>query len=123
MIESEFNHPLLMNLLMFAGEASLLLVLSYQHNGDKNAKAAHEKNKASPILFVIPALLDTCGSYLTFVSLALISASSYQILKMLCMVFVVILSRTVLKKSYSLAQYLAILVIMCGITVVTLTDL
>ena len=77
MMESEFKHPLLMNLLMFSGEASLLLVLSYQLNGDKIAKAAHDKNKASPFLFALPALLDTCGSYLTFVSLALISASSY----------------------------------------------
>ena len=28
--ETEFKHPLLMNLLMFIGEASLLLVLRYQ---------------------------------------------------------------------------------------------
>jgi len=28
--ETEFKHPLLMNLLMFTGEASLLLVLRYQ---------------------------------------------------------------------------------------------
>lgn len=73
-------------------------------------------------MFALPALLDTCGSYLNFAGLGLISASSYQILKMLCMVFVVILSVTVLKRSYSLIQYLAILLVMSGLTVVTLTD-
>ena len=52
----------------------------------------------------------------------LISASSYQILKMLCMVFVVLLSVIILRRVYNLVQYLALLVVIGGLTVVTLSD-
>ena len=52
----------------------------------------------------------------------LISASSYQILKMLCMVFVVLLSVIILRRVYNLAQYLALLVVIGGLTIVTLSD-
>ena len=41
---------------------------------------------------------------------------------MLCMVFAVLLSVAVLKRSYSLTQYLAVLVVMIGITIATLTS-
>ena len=44
-------------------------------------------------------------------------------MKMLCMVFVVLLSITVLRKSYSFFQYVAVGVIICGLTIVTLMDL
>ena len=53
-------------------------------------------------MLAAPALLDTMGSFLNFTGLALISASTFQIMKMLCMVFVVLLSVTVLRKRYSL---------------------
>ena len=122
MIETEFKHPLLMNFLMFMGEASLLFVLQIQLKQDPIAAAVHEKNKANPVLFAAPALLDTFGSFLNFTGLMLISASSYQILKMLCMVFVVLLSVIVFRRVYSLAQYLALLVVISGLTVVTLSD-
>ena len=91
-----------MNLLMFIGEASLLMVLRYQMKSDPIAAASHEQNKMNPIKFAIPALLDTIGSFAGFTGLMLITPSTYQILKMLCMVFVVMLSVLVLRKSYSL---------------------
>ena len=75
--ETEFKHPLMMNLLMFIGEASLLLVLRYQLANDSVAAASHEKNKARPMLFLGPAILDTVGSFLNFTALAYISASTY----------------------------------------------
>lgn len=102
MAETEFKHPLFMNLLMFMGEASLLLVLHLQLRADPIAAAAHAKNKASPLLFVLPALLDTCGSFLNFTGLSFISASSYQILKMLSMVFIFGLSKLFFRRSYML---------------------
>ena len=67
-------------------------------------------------------MLDTFGSFLNFTGLMLISASSYQILKMLCMVFVVLLSVIVFRRIYSLTQYLALLVVISGLTIVTLSD-
>ena len=83
----------------------------------------HARNKASPFVFAAPALLDCIGSFLNFTALAFISASSYQMLKMLTMVFVFLLSVTVLRRSYAWVQYGALLLVMIGLTVVTLTDI
>lgn len=44
-------------------------------------------------------------------------------MKMLCMVFVVLLSVTVLSKRYSMIQYISVGVIICGLTIVTMMDL
>ena len=100
-METEFKHPLFMNLLMFIGETSLLLVLHYQLKRDPIAAANHAKNKVSPLTFVAPAALDTFGSFLNFTGLAYISASSYQILKMLCMPLVVLLSVIFFRRTFS----------------------
>ena len=121
--ETEFKHPLVMNLLMFLGEASLLLVLRLQMASDPIAAASHEQNKLNPLTFTIPALLDTIGSFAGFTGLMLISPSTYQILKMLCMVFVVMLSVIVFRKNYSYIQYAAVLTVILGLTVVTLADI
>ena len=77
----------------------------------------------NPLVFAGPALLDTIASFLQFTGLALISASTYQILKMLCMVFTVFLSIVIFRRRYTLGQYLAILAVVCGLTVVTLSDI
>jgi len=77
LVETEFKHPLIMNLLMFSGESILLLVLAYQLSKDPVAAARHQKNKVNPMVFSAPALLDVIGSFLNFTGLALISASTY----------------------------------------------
>ena len=43
-------------------------------------------------------------------------------MKMLCMVFVVLLSVTVLRKRYQVVQYLAVGLIILGLLLVTLMD-
>ena len=72
LVETRFQHPLLMNLLMFLGEAILLFVLYFKMQADPIAAAAHAKNKASPWVFAAPALLDASGSFLNFTALAFI---------------------------------------------------
>ena len=44
-------------------------------------------------------------------------------MKMLCMVFVVLLSVTVLRKRYSLVQYLSVGLVVAGLLYVTIVDL
>jgi len=122
-VTTEFKHPLIMNLLMFSGEAILLLMLAIRLSKDPAAAAHHKKNKMNPLVFSAPAFLDTIGSFLNFTGLALISASSYQIMKMLCMPFVFLLSITVMRKSYLAIQYIAILVVICGLLFVSLQDI
>ena len=121
--ETEFKHPLYLTLLMFLGEASLLIVLRFMHRADPVAALVHERGRANPLMFVAPAFIDLCASFLSFTALAFIVASSYQILKMLCMVFVVVLSVLVLRRQYTVVQYLAVATVIGGLTVVTLTDI
>ena len=116
----EFKHPLIMNMLMFLGEMSLLLILQIYLMKNPEAAANHQQNKANPLLFLSPSMLDVCGSFLNFTGLALISASTYQILKMLSLVFVAFLSVTILRRRYSFVQYLAIAVVITGLTIVSL---
>ena len=77
MVETEFKHPLIMNLLMFSGEAILLLMLNIKLSKDPVAAAHHKRNKLNPLVFSAPAFLDTIGSFLNFTGLALITASTY----------------------------------------------
>ena len=77
MEETEFRHPLIMNLLMFCGEAILLIALYIKLARDPVAAAKHQKNKINPFVFSAPALLDTLGSFLNFTGLMLISASTF----------------------------------------------
>ena len=53
----------------------------------------------------------------------MISASTYQILKMLCMVFVVFFSVLIFKRRYNFVQTMAVVAVIAGLTVVTLADL
>jgi len=123
MVDTEFKHPLIMNLLMFAGESMLLIILALQLARDPVAAARHQKNKANPLIFTAPALLDTLGSFCNFTGLVLISASTFQIMKMLCMVFVVLLSVTVMQKRYTILQYLSLGLVVCGLLFVSLMDI
>ena len=86
-----------MNILMFTG-MSTLLPLYHLKNGCKEEVSSKEY---VPLVFAIPALLDAISSALQFMGLILISASSYNMLKMLSMVFVVILSLILLQRSYT----------------------
>ena len=68
-------------------------------------------------------MLDVIGSFLNFTGLALISASTYQILKMLSLVFVTFLSVTLLGRKYGFVQYMAIAVVITGLTIVSLQSI
>ena len=81
---------------MFTG-MSTLLPLYHLKNGCKEVSS----KGYVPLVFAIPALLDAISSALQFMGLILISASSYNMLKMLSMVFVVILSLILLQRSYT----------------------
>ena len=120
---TEFKHPLIMNLLKFAGESVLLPILSFKLLKDPEAARSHVVNKINPLIFTAPAILDTFGSALNFTGLLMIAASTYQIMRMLCMVFVVIFSVTLFRKTYTMLQYTALLFIMGGLLQVTLFDI
>ena len=123
MVVTEFKHPLIMNLLKFAGESILLPIFTLKILRNPEAARSHNINKINPLIFTAPAILDSLGSSLNFTGLVMIAASTYQIMRMLCMVFVVIFSVTLFRKTYTMLQYMALLFIMGGLLQVTLFDI
>ena len=115
---TEFKHPLFMNLLMFGGEALLLLAFAAKLARDPAAKADYRNNAVNPVVFIGPAILDTLGSFLNWTGVYLISASSYVMLRMFQMVAVVFISVTLLDKRYTDFQYLALCVVIAGFLIV-----
>lgn len=77
MVDSEFKHPLILNLLMFTGEALLLLVLAIQLYRDPVKKIHHMQTRANPVIFAVPALFDTLGSFCCFTGLSILAASTF----------------------------------------------
>ena len=96
-----FKHPLVFNLVMFTGEAVLLAIYKLYQLRDRQLAILQRSTELNPLRFAIPASLDVMGSFLNFTGLALISASSYQILKMLQLIFVVILSIAFFRRRYT----------------------
>ena len=98
---TEFKHPLVMNLFMFGGETLLILVFALKLMRDPIAYANYKEKALSPAYFILPAIMDTLGSFLNWTGVYLISASSYAMLRMFQMVAVVFISVTLLDRFYS----------------------
>ena len=77
----------------------------------------------NPCWFILPASLDVIGSFLNFTGLLVISASSYQILKMLSLVFVVLFSILVFRRNHDLQQWFAILSVIVGLAIVAVVSI
>ena len=119
----DFKHPILLNFFLFLGETFLFVVLKLKHAKDPVAKANHERNKVNPLWFAIPACLDAIDSVLNFSGLMLITASTYQILENLAVVYVVLLSALLLGKRYRWVQIGAVLSVLGGLLFVTHTEM
>ena len=122
-VQIEFKHPILLNFFLFLGETMLFLVLKVQHYNDPVAKAHHEKNKINPIWFAVPACLDAIDSCLNHMGLMLITASTFQILENLAVVYVVVLSVILLRKRYICVQLAAVISVLGGLLLVTMAEI
>ena len=83
----------------------------------------HEKNKINPLWFAVPACLDAIDSCLNFMGLMLITASTFQILENLAVVYVVILSVVLLGKRYAWVQITAVLGVLGGLLLVSQAEI
>lgn len=138
-VNTKFHHPLLMVILMFAGEL-ILLPIGYLMKFDPlpedkgivrprlcfQTKVSDEDRKVSrhnPLVYLIPTLFDVIGSILSFTSLGLLHASTFQILRILCLCFVTLLARIIFKRRLLWRQCIALALIISGLVVVALHSL
>jgi len=103
---------------MFIGEAFLLVVYKITQLKDPRIAEIQSAQEINPCWCMLPACLEVCGSFLSFAGLLVVSASSYQILKMLSMIFVILISILVFRRGYGLQQWIAILQVIIGLCVV-----
>ena len=143
----KFTHPLLMVILMFLGEVLCLpfgywlkpepiledqvlqppVCLSYCLGGSTKPEVSEEKKpqvkRLSPLVYILPASFDIVGSLLSFAGLGLLHASTFQILRILCLCFVTLLSKVFFKRRFTLRQWLAMVLILAGLIMVSVQSL
>lgn len=83
-----------------------------------NAKKQGLKMKTNKLWLVIPAIFDMCGSTLLFISLTMISASVYQMLKGALVFIAAIYSIIFLKRRFYIHHWTAMSIVILGVIVV-----
>jgi len=119
---SDFNHPVVMCFLMFAGE-SILLLVNWTGYLNPLSKVDHsvEHRQIHPCYLAIPASIDIAGSVLAFIGLFTLAASTYQIVKTSQLISVAILSMALLRRRYDVGQWASILIVLFGLFIVART--
>lgn len=107
----KFNHPFFQTAVMFVGEIMVLVAYYATRTCEKKkeisdpmspgaiaAEQTNLKTSINPLLFAIPAACDFCGSTTMFVSLLMVPASVYQMLRGAIVIITAILAVIFLKK-------------------------
>jgi drug/metabolite transporter (DMT)-like permease len=124
-----FEQPMIQTLNMFVGEiVCLLWLLIYNNNShnnytlidqnDDNVVSVQNRSYMSFLLLFFPAVCDSMSSTLMNLGLMFTSASIFQMLRGSMVIFTGIISCIFLQTKYSLNQWLSLIVIFLGITVV-----
>ena len=114
---ASFDHPFSQVLCWFTGEAVCMIVF-HLHQRCTTRETAVAPRRYSPLIFALPALLDTCASSAMYVGLTLTYASNFQMLRGSVVVFTGILSVLLLKRRMALYQWLGIFCVMIGVALV-----
>ena len=113
-VTAKFNHPMMMNSFMFVA-MSLSLPVFYA----KKYLYGSTLPQPGPMKMIPLALCDFCGSLLNWVGLALLMASTYQLLKMLCLVLIVLFSILIFKRSYDRVHWTGLSLTIIGLVIVS----
>lgn len=129
----QFNHPFLQAVGMFLGELSCLLafklVLWHYTRKARSGQAVElpqsvtGSREFSPFIFLPPAMCDLVGTSIMYVGLNLTYASSFQMLRGAVIIFTGLLSVAFLGRRLRGYEWVGILLVMCGLVVVGLSDI
>lgn len=131
-----FEQPIIQTLNMFLGEIACLLWLFIYRNSndtgyilidtndnDVRPLPEYSSNYISSLLFFFPAICDSMSSTLMNLGLMFTSASIFQMLRGSMVIFTGIISTIFLQTKYNFNQWLSLIVICLGITVVGSSNL
>ena len=116
----QFSHPFVQALGMFFGEFACYFVYLFDRWNTKrqNKEFSEAKPGYHPLLFWGPALCDVFATSIMYFGLLFISSSVYQMMRGLVVLFVCMVSKFVLKKSYPAFKWLGVVCILSGAAIV-----
>ena len=116
----QFSHPFVQALGMFFGEFACYFVYLFDRWNTKRQKKEFSEAKPGyhPLLFWGPALCDVFATSIMYFGLLFISSSVYQMMRGLVVLFVCMVSKFVLKKSYPAFKWLGVFCILAGAAIV-----
>lgn len=122
--------PWLQNILMFFGEASLLVVYAITRKRPVvsptdpagGSSPAGARPQTPFYIFAIPAFCDVFGTGLAAVSMLYLDATIWQMLRSSIIIFSAIVSVTFLKKRLELFHWVAVLIVFCGLVLVCIAN-
>ncbi|XP_065189759.1 solute carrier family 35 member F6-like [Sycon ciliatum] len=125
----EFSHPFLQAVGMFVGEFSCWIVFKLIQSGVCLAAAERERKRTeqppaqfNPIIFLVPACCDICGTSMMYIGLTLTFASSFQMLRAAVIIFTGFVSMVFLGKRLKPHEWGGMVVVVIGLVVVGLSD-
>lgn len=115
-----FNKPWLTNLMMFAGEASMLIpftmrVAARRHRHPGLDEALLSPRKVPLHIFAIPAVCDVVGSGVAAVAMMLIDAAVWQMMRGAVIIFSAIMAVTFLRRRLQAYHWIGVLLTMIGL--------
>ena len=119
-----FNHPFFQACLMFLGEALCLAVYQAKKafcakkRGEGAKKARKNKQRWSPLIFLLPACCDMTGTSLMYVGLNLTSASVFQMLRGSVVLFTGVFSVVFLGRKLYCYHWTGMCLVLIGAAVV-----
>ncbi|CDW56819.1 transmembrane protein C2orf18 [Trichuris trichiura] len=132
-----FSHPFLQSLCMFIGEFSCLptfLIIKYIRDRRKRSvdfvsdetqldSSLDERPKFNVLIFLPATLCDMTATSIMYVGLTMTNASSFQMLRGATIIFTGIFSVAFLGMTLKLYKWLGMLLVLCGLVIVGLSDL
>ena len=115
--EDYFNHPILINGIMFFGEFSCLFIFYIIKFVLKKSKSDRSKVHVNPLLFFFQAMCDFISSGSTFFSYGITAGSIVIMLQSSQIIWTALLSLIFMKKQFYRHQILGILLCVIGVII------
>eukprot|EP00037_Helgoeca_nana_P032066 m.412002 g.412002 ORF g.412002 m.412002 type:complete len:450 (+) comp28772_c0_seq1:73-1422(+) len=121
----QFDHPFVQSFTMFVGEFSCLIVFkliifSSTRNGGKSPFEMGEQ-KFNPLIWLIPAICDSCATTAMYIGLTMTYASSFQMLRGSVVIFTGLLSVVWLGKKLKAYNWAGMFLVLGGLILVGLS--
>jgi drug/metabolite transporter (DMT)-like permease len=115
-VKIQFDHPFVQALGMFFGEFACYFVYLFDRwNAKREGRVFLDATPGyNPLLFWGPALCDVFATSIMYLGLVFISSSVYQMMRGLVVLFVCLISKFILKKTFPPFKWLGVFCILLG---------